>query len=207
MPRSFALSACTVPGLRRYRWPALACASLVCIRALAADTDSELQRVLDTLARVKHGHVLFQEQIESPKLKRPLRTSGELFFDAPDRLEKRTLSPTPDDLVLEGDIVTMVRGAQRRSFPLSQYPQLRPLLTGIRATLEGDAETLESNFRLALDHSAEKWTLTLRPPENETSPTFESVVIRGSAGRISEVIVERFRGERSRMTFTEPDTS
>src|SRR5436305_3107153 len=53
----------------------------------------------------------------------PLHTSGELFFDAPDRLEKKTLQPAAQDLIVEGDELTMVRGSHRRSMRVSDYPQ------------------------------------------------------------------------------------
>ncbi len=43
----------------------------------------------------------FVEQHFLALLKRPVESSGELIYDAPDRLEKRTIEPRPETLVLE----------------------------------------------------------------------------------------------------------
>jgi hypothetical protein len=44
-----------------------------------------------------------------------LESSGELSFDAPDRLEKRTIKPRPDALLLDGDKLTVTMHESDRS--------------------------------------------------------------------------------------------
>src|SRR4051812_3184639 len=99
---------------------------MVGVANCARAEDMTLDSMLAALAQHRHGHVLYTEQIESALLQRPLHTSGELFFDAPDRLEKKTLQPAAQDLIVEGDQLTMVRGKHRRSMRVSDYPQLSP---------------------------------------------------------------------------------
>ena len=123
--------------------------------------DLTLDAILGRFAQRQHGHVLYSEQVDSALLEHPLHTSGELFFDAPDRLEKRTLKPTPQQLIAEGDQLTLVRGRHRASMRLSDYPQLSPLLNGLRATLAGDRATLEKNFRITV--TGERIKLDARP--------------------------------------------
>jgi outer membrane lipoprotein-sorting protein len=177
-------------------------------RGACADVSGvDLNSILASLAKRQHGHVLYSEQIESALLKRPLHTSGELFFDAPDRLEKRTLQPRADDLLVEGDVVTIVRGTHRTAMRLADYPQLSPLLNAIRATLAGDRPTLEKNFQITASADGPGWSLTLEPLPSETKPVYKRIQIRGGDGAVRSVMLERVTGERTTMTLSEPAES
>jgi outer membrane lipoprotein-sorting protein len=177
-------------------------------RGACADVSGvDLDSILASLAKRQHGHVLYSEQIESALLKRPLHTSGELFFDAPDRLEKRTLQPRADDLLVEGDVVTIVRGTHRTAMRLADYPQLSPLLNAIRATLAGDRPTLEKNFQITASADGPGWSLTLEPLPSETKPVYKRIQIRGGDGAVRSVMLERVTGERTTMTLSEPAES
>ncbi len=175
--------------------------------AFADTPDVTLDSVLGLLAQRRHGHTLYTEQIDSALLKRPLHASGELFFDAPDRLEKKTLLPKPQDLIVEGDQVTIIRGTHRTSMQLSDYPQLSPLLNAIRATLAGDRPTLEKDFQVALSSSGSVWSINLKPLASEAKPVYERIEIRGVDGKVARLTLERVTGERTTMTLSEPTGS
>jgi hypothetical protein len=55
----------------------------------------DLDAVMSLLAMRQHGRVEFVEQQFLAILNHPVESSGELRYDAPDRLEKRTLLPRP----------------------------------------------------------------------------------------------------------------
>ena len=174
------------------------------LRALAALADPPtpgLDSILASLAGRPHGHVLYSEEIVSPLFKRAQHTSGELLFDAPDRLEKKTLRPAPADLVVEGDTVTMTRGTHRSSIRLLDYPQLSPLLNAIRATLAGDRAALERSFQVSVITSEPNWELSLEPLPGGGNPLYRSIRIRGSNGQVESVAFERTNGERTTMTL------
>ncbi len=84
------------------------------------------------LAMRQHGRVEFIEQQFLSVLKRPIESSGELRYDAPDRLEKRTLKPRAETLVLSGGILTVERARSRRVMDLHAYPQVLPFVESIR---------------------------------------------------------------------------
>lgn len=180
------------------------CLMFAGIIAFADTPDATLDSVLGLLAQRRHGHALYTEQVDSALLRRPLHTSGELFFDAPDRLEKKTLLPAPQDLIIEGDLLTVIRGAHRRSMQLSDYPQLSPLLNGLRATLAGDRSALQKDFQVALTSSGSAWSLNLRPLASEAKPVYERIEIRGVDRNVQGVTLERATGERTTMTLSEP---
>ena len=74
----------------------------------------DLDAVMSLLAMRRHGRVEFVEQQFLAVLDHPVESSGELRYDAPDRLEKRTLKPRAETLVLTGGILTLERGHNKR---------------------------------------------------------------------------------------------
>ena len=192
------------PLVRAMLLPAVASVLLASVSAFADTPNAELDSVLAALAQRRHGHALYSEQIESALFKRPLHASGEMFFDAPDRLEKKTLVPAAEDLLVEGDVVTIVRGTHRTSMRLSDYPRLSPLLNGIRATLAGDRSALEKAFQLAFKANGADWELTLQPLPTENRPVYKEIQIRGVDGIVHSISLDRATGERTTLTLTEP---
>src|SRR5580692_10748834 len=100
--------------------------------------ESDLKRLMALLAERAHGHVSFVEDDYLAVLDRPLHSSGELFYDRPDRLEKRTLTPHPASIVLEHDSITVQARGHTRVLALRDYPQMAPFIESLRATLAGD---------------------------------------------------------------------
>src|ERR1700682_3570796 len=90
---------------------------VMCLSILAGvaarGASDDLDEVMHSLSERHHGEVSFVEQQFLSLLKRPVESSGELIYDAPDRLEKRTLEPHPESLLVAGDVLTVRRGHQR----------------------------------------------------------------------------------------------
>src|SRR3982074_423982 len=107
-----------------------------CLRlAWLCAASSDLDAVMGLLAKRQHGRVEFIEQQFLAILDHPLESSGELLYDAPDHLEKRTLLPRRETLVLAGGVLTIERGGHRHVMDLRRYPQLQPFRESTRATL------------------------------------------------------------------------
>src|SRR6202012_4334799 len=132
-----------------------------CAAAYAAQSDFD--QLMSALSQRKHGHVTFVEKKFLAMLERPVESSGELLYDAPDRLEKRTLKPKPESLVLEGGVVSAQRGRHHYVLDLKQYPQVVPFIESIRATLAGDRDALERVFKVDFAGTFDHWTLGLVP--------------------------------------------
>jgi hypothetical protein len=135
---------------------------------------------------------------------RPVESSGELIYDAPNRLEKRTLEPHPETLVLAGDVVTVQRGRSRHVLELKSYPQIIPLIESIRATLAGDRAALERVFRLEFMGDVERWTLVLVPLDAAVAKTVARVQIDGYRDVLLKVEIRQTNGDRSLMTMRPP---
>jgi hypothetical protein len=156
-----------------------------------------LDVILAALAQHPHGEVKFSEETRSQLLTHALHSEGVLRFDAPDRLEKQTLAPVPEDLIVEGDVVTIIRGHHRSSIRLSQYPKLSPLLEGIRATLSGNRAALEQRFQVSLAPAAGDWELRLAPLAGANDAGFARIVLRGHDDALENVTLEQGNGDRT----------
>jgi hypothetical protein len=167
----------------------------------AADA-SDLDRVMGVLAERKQGHVSFTEKKFISLLDKPVESSGELLYVAPDRLEKRTLKPRPEDLVLEGGIVSAQRGKHHYVLDLKQYPQVLPFIESIRATLAGDRAALERVFNVEFAGQFEQWTLELTPLDSKLARTVKAIHIEGEKDFINTVEIREADGDRSLMTIS-----
>jgi hypothetical protein len=162
---------------------------------------SELDEVMGLLAMRQHGRVEFVDQQFLHILDHPIESSGELRYDAPDRLEKRTLKPHAETLVLAGGVLTIERARGRRVVDLRAYPQIQPFVESIRATLAGDRTSLERLFHLEFAGSLGRWTLTLVPLDSNVKRAVAQVRIDGMRDQLLKVEIRQPDGDRSLMTL------
>jgi Outer membrane lipoprotein carrier protein LolA-like len=164
----------------------------------------DLDAVMSLLAMRQHGRVEFVEQQFLAILDHPVESSGELRYDAPDRLEKRTLLPHPEDLVLAGGVLTMERGGRSRVLDLHRYPQIQPFVESIRATLAGDRGALEKIFHVDFAGDMGRWSLILVPLDSQLMRAVKQVQIDGSRDQLLRVEIRQADGDRSLMTLRAP---
>jgi Outer membrane lipoprotein carrier protein LolA-like len=174
---------------------------LVLLTAAARAAPDDLDELLHLLGTRRHGHADFVEQHFLALLSRPVESSGELLYDAPDRLEKHTLEPRPESLMLVGDVLSIRRGGHRRVLDLKSHPQILPFVESIRATLAGDREALERTFRVEYAGDLERWTLLLVPRESQVAASVAQVRIDGSREYLRHVEIRLRDGDRSLMTL------
>lgn len=166
-----------------------------------SEAPSPLDQLMQLLAARRHGHLAFTEVQTLAILDRPLESSGELLYDAPDRLEKRTLKPKPEDLTVEHGVLTARRGRHTRTLELAAYPQLSPLVDSLRATLSGDRAGLERAFAVQLSGDLADWTLHLTPHDAAAARIVQEVRISGSRADLKSVDILQADGDRTLLTL------
>jgi Outer membrane lipoprotein carrier protein LolA-like len=171
------------------------------LTAAAGARAADLDDVLALLAQRQHGHVEFVEQQFLKMLDHPLESQGELTYDAPDRLEKRTLKPRAESLALVGQTLTVERGKTHRVVDLRAYPQVQPFIESIRGTLAGDRTALERLFHLEFSGTLPRWTLTLVPLDAKVRQSVAQVRIDGARDQLLKVEIKQQDGDRSLMTL------
>jgi hypothetical protein len=170
---------------------------------IVRSSSDDLQELMSLLAARRHGQVDFVEQHFLAVLKRPVESFGVMTYDAPHRLEKRTVEPRPERLVLDGDEITVERKGHTHVLELADYPSLLPFIESLRATMAGDLPALERAFNVDFAGNMERWTLTLSPRDSKVSSTVSRVRIDGSRDVLSKVEIFEANGDRSLMTLRE----
>jgi hypothetical protein len=169
--------------------------------ATEAPSTQDLDKLMGLLAQRQHGHVTFVEEHFLAVLDRPVESSGELLYDAPDHLEKRTLKPKPETVVLEHWVITAHRGRHTYVLNLSDYPQIVPLIDSIRATLAGDRASLERIFKVTFDGTLDHWKLLLLPSDTAIAKSVKEIRIEGARDAIRSVEIQQADGDRSLLTI------
>jgi len=180
---------------------ALLIGPLALVMGAARAASGDLDELMRTLAQRRHGRVEFVEQHFLALLSRPVESSGELIYDAPDRLEKRTLEPKQESLLLAGDELTIRRGRHVHVLDVKAYPQIEPVVASMRATLAGDLEALARVFRVEFGGDLERWTLILVPRESDVAKAVSQVRIDGVRDRLFRVEIRAADGDRSLLTL------
>ncbi len=179
-----------------------AASSAAAVTGQSADAaDGGLDEVMHLLAMRRHGRVEFIEQYFMAMLKRPIESSGDMSYDAPNHLEKRTLKPRAETLVLDGGVLTLERGPRRQVVDLHAYPQIQPFVESIRATLAGDRGALERVFHLDFAGSPQRWSLTLVPLDARVAKNVAEVNIIGVQDQLLKIEIRQPDGDRSLMTL------
>ena len=184
-----------------------ACLAALLLPGGIGAADWGVAQLMRALAQNKSGHATFVEKKFIAVLDRPVESSGELLFVAPHRLEKKTLKPKPESMVLERDMLTLERGAQKRSLRLADYPEIGAFVESIRATLAGDLQALERTYHIGLEGSAERWQLVLVPADAKLAALVTQIRISGTHREVNAVEIRQADGDRSVMTIEKADPS
>jgi outer membrane lipoprotein-sorting protein len=163
----------------------------------------DLAHLMARFATVKSANAQFVERRYLHFLKAPLIAKGVLIFTAPNRLEKKTLEPAAEDMVVDGDTLTVQREGQTQTLSLSAYPQLGAFIEGIRATLTGDPASLQRIYQTDLQGDASGWQLQLQPRDPAMQAVVRSISILGSGAVINRIQTIEHDGDRTDLQIIE----
>jgi outer membrane lipoprotein-sorting protein len=183
-----------------FRRCALLCLALL-VSPLVQAAPLSIAQLMTSLSKSPQGAATFTEKKFIAILDQPVESSGELLFIAPARLEKRTLKPKPETMVLDGDTLTLERGRRKHVLQLKDYPEVAGMIESIRATLAGDRKALERVYHLALDGGNERWTLVLTPLDPKVGAVIARIRMEGVKDVVRSVEILQADGDRSLMTI------
>lgn len=187
--------------------------SLLLLSMLLAASISHAERSLDnsgwnidqlmqSLAAIHSGHASFVEKKSIAMLDKPVESSGELFYSAPDRLEKRTLKPKAESMLLDKDTLTVEQRGKKHALPLQNYPEIAAFIDSIRGTLAGDRKALERAYKLSMEGDEQSWNLALLPLEDKMKKVVAKISIAGSGNALRTIEIKQADGDSSLMTIT-----
>jgi outer membrane lipoprotein-sorting protein len=167
----------------------------------SAAADLSVPTLFESLAKARPGRTTFTEKKFLSLLDKPVQSSGELVFTPPDRMEKRTLQPKPESVIVQGGEVTLERAGKRHTLRLAENPAVAVLVESIRSTLAGDLDALTRAYSVALDGTQARWRLVLRPLDAAAAQLVERIEIGGAEARVASVEIFQADGDRSVMTI------
>jgi outer membrane lipoprotein-sorting protein len=182
----------------------LACTAAIALGAVMPATAYalDLRALMALLAQTKEGRATFIEDRHVNGFDSPMRTSGELYFKAPDVFERRATKPAAESMVVHGNQMTLARGSTKRTMALDAAPEAQAIVGAIRGTLTGDAATLERYFKVGLSGGVEEWLLDLQPLDAQLQANVRNVQLRGKQGVVGSIEIWFASGDRSVMKIT-----
>jgi hypothetical protein len=164
-----------------------------------------LPQLMQSLAQVKSSQGKFTERKYLAVLIAPLDSSGTLLFQAPGHLEKHTLKPKAESLVLDQGVLTIDSKARniKRTLVLQEYPAVWAFVESIRSTLAGDLPTLQRFYKVKLKGNAAKWSMLLIPLDQKTRQVMSEIVISGRGARVTHIETTEPNGDHALMTVVE----
>ncbi len=178
--------------------------SLALVLLLAAGTPSSVaaepftaKSLMHTLSQNQASRADFVEKKYLAALNQPIEASGELIYVAPSRLEKRTVKPKPEVLIIDGDALTVERNGARRSISLASFPEVAAFTDSIRATLAGDLDALTRAYKVVADGRPAQWRLTLLPSDPKIAALVSRITVDGHDALIDSIEVLQADGSRS----------
>lgn len=167
--------------------------------ACSAAAEWGVPQLMATLAANTGGRATFVERKYLAILDAPLVSRGELVYVAPARLERHTVSPRAESVVLDGEVLTIRREGRSQQLRLSDYPEVAAFIDSIRATLAGDRRALERSWQLSVSGRPEHWTLHLLPSDPKLATLIVRIRAEGRDGELRSIEILQADGDRSLM--------
>lgn len=167
--------------------------------AQSGATAFDLNALMTVLAQRKGGEARFTEERTVSTLDTPLRASGRLTFQAPDRFARFTEEPTTESMEVQGNQVLLKRGKRTRQMTLDAVPEVAALAEAMRGTLGGDAAALQRHFRAQVSGTAARWVLRLTPLDSRLARTVQQLEIAGLGADVRSLDLRLAGGDRSLM--------
>jgi len=177
----------------------LVASALMLVPFIGHAAEWDIDQLMRGLAQIRSDHSSFVEKKSIAMLEQPVESSGELFYTAPDHLEKRTFKPKPESMILDRGALVIERGRKKHVLQLQDYPEVAAFIDSIRGTLAGDRGALERNYRLQLDGTAEHWTLQLLPLDEKMQAVVKRIRIAGVRDALRSIEINQADGDSSLM--------
>jgi hypothetical protein len=176
--------------------------SLAAAGAAHGQGSFSLEQLFALLGAQPRLNATFTEQKFIKGVDGAIESSGELLFETPARMVKRTVKPVAETLVLDGSQAVVERGPHRRSVALEDHPEIAVHVEGLRACLAGDLPALLRLYRASLSGTAAQWKLTLVPRDSQAAAQVLAIDLGGEQGQIRSVQVLMANGDRALTRIT-----
>ena len=179
--------------------------------ANAAGSSWTVKRLMWELSQVSFARLTFVETRQSMFLSTDMVIEGNIQYRAPDHIEKVTVSPMSEKIVVDGDtmlveklVYTRNHGAvvETKHYSIESHPVLKATVGSIRYILAGNSEMLGEYYEMSISGQCENWTLELIPRTVEISDYAQKIILSGNESSILRYVTIQADGDESVMTLT-----
>lgn len=163
--------------------------------------------LLASFAQMPGLEARFEEEKHIALLAAPLKSQGRLHFARPDRMLRRTTSPTTAAVLIRDGELSFSDGQRSDQLDLSSSPVVRHFVQSFVALLAGDEETLQRLYDITLTVGDDGWEMVLRPRPAALRRVLTELRVRGRGVELAELRVREASGDETITTFTEVDAS
>ena len=176
-------------------------AALLLGMATSAQAAYDIDQLMADLARSKGGRARFVERRHLALLDKPVEARGEMIYTPPDRLEKRTLLPRVETLVLDKDRLSIERDNRKLTINLAGRPEALAFVDSIRSLLSGKRDVLQRQYALSLAGDSSRWTLTMLPSDPAVAALLLRITVSGSRSQVRHIDYLLVDGDRSEIAI------
>jgi outer membrane lipoprotein-sorting protein len=170
-----------------------------------------IEDLMGELSRVKHAKLEFRETKKSIFLITNTTIEGNMEYRAPDYIEKNTLSPFLENLVIDGDTMVIEKipttgkvddAVRTQTYSVESHPMLKAAVESIRAMLAGNYTTLTESYQIVLTGSRSAWELSLVPTADDILEYIERINLSGEETQIRKVVTIQADGDESTLELS-----
>ena len=198
-----------IPG--RFRALALFLVVMAWPFASLAGEEWTVEELMKGLSEVTHAQLEFRETRQSVFVITDITTEGNMEYRAPDYIEKNTLSPFKEKVVISGDRMEVNKEIDTgkmdemeatQKYSVQSHPLLKAAVESIRALLAGNFIMLTDNYTMILDGERSAWNLSLAPRSEEILEHIQEIRLAGEEYMIREVITIQADGDESKLELS-----
>ena len=178
--------------------------------AIADENNWTTKQLLHQLSEVNFAKISFVETRHSMFLTTSLVIEGNIEYRSPDYLEKNTLSPILEKIVIDGDSMLVEKifeggkentNIRKNRYSIRSHPALKATVGSIQAVLAGNYGMLNENYEMVIDGLREGWTLELVPKSTEILDQIGKIILSGKDAYILKYVIIQADGDESVMKF------
>ena len=165
-------------------------------------SDPELVRILASLDVQRDEPRAYSEYRMTGRLREPLKITGDIVFSSQGELIKRVIEPFTETITIGNNLVRVQRVNKTREFSIAKDQGLYDFFRSLRAMLEGDIDTIDELYAVAVERDGDNWTLICKPKNKYLRRYVLEMNVSGTADEITEIFIDQGRKRWQRLSFS-----
>ena len=179
--------------------------------ANAAGNSWTVKRLMWELSQVSYARLNFVETRQSMFLATDMVIEGNIEYRAPDHIEKVTVSPMSEKILVDGDTMLVEKTTyskdhyavvKTKHYSIESHPVLKATVGSIRYILAGNSEMLGEYYEMSISGQCENWTLELIPRTVEIADYLQKIILSGNESSILRYVTIQADGDETVMALT-----